>query len=414
MVLWFNLIVLFSIAARITLCTGTLSSSSFPRTTVINLPHRSADRREKVALELADKNIPFFWMDAVDGKKLADDSPADFSRNSTLLGRWFMTPGMIGCFLSHRRCWEECANSNEPLLIFEDDVVLAPRCRPSTSRKSSTNTTNSNNDEESRNDEFIFRDLVMEAMDRLDCTEEDWDVLLLGALGCVHPEKNYGCWNWIQSLVGGKWRKTRHVTFLAESRSDTDAHVHTHENEDEDDQTKQFEQHASDSSRSNNSPLPSIHTPACPYGMHAYILSSRGAKKLLKECPRASFHVDVVAWGIRDLKMFAIHPLMAWQTHTDTTIGGCDHSWKAIIPTFIVDEYTGTEMGWALSSPLFRVGGNMWGGRILLTNGLSLAFMMTGLVLSFLRNSRWMLSATLLYTGIVTSIVRFLCSEGNR
>jgi GR25 family glycosyltransferase involved in LPS biosynthesis len=40
-----------------------------------------------------------------------------------------MTPGAVGCFLSHRRCWEECVRSGEALLIFEDDVVLAPNFR---------------------------------------------------------------------------------------------------------------------------------------------------------------------------------------------------------------------------------------------------------------------------------------------
>ena len=51
---------------------------------------------------------------------------------------------------------------------------------------------------------------------------------------------------------------------------------------------------------------------------------------------------------------------------------------------------TGIEMGYALAAPLLRVGGNIKGEKILLNNGLSLVFMSTGLILSYLRNSMWM------------------------
>lgn len=35
-----------------------------------------------------------------------------------------MRPGVMGCFHSHYRCWKYCAEINEPLLIFEDDVIF--------------------------------------------------------------------------------------------------------------------------------------------------------------------------------------------------------------------------------------------------------------------------------------------------
>lgn len=34
------------------------------------------------------------------------------------------TPGIIGCFDSHYRLWEHCANINEPIIIFEDDANI--------------------------------------------------------------------------------------------------------------------------------------------------------------------------------------------------------------------------------------------------------------------------------------------------
>lgn len=35
-----------------------------------------------------------------------------------------MRPGVMGCFHSHWRAWKHCAELNEPILIFEDDVIF--------------------------------------------------------------------------------------------------------------------------------------------------------------------------------------------------------------------------------------------------------------------------------------------------
>ena len=35
------------------------------------------------------------------------------------------TPGIKGCFYSHYRLWKKCVELNEPILIFEDDIVLS-------------------------------------------------------------------------------------------------------------------------------------------------------------------------------------------------------------------------------------------------------------------------------------------------
>ena len=76
-----------------------------------------------------------------------------------------------------------------------------------------------------------------------------------------------------------------------------------------------------------------------PLGMHAYILSPRGAKKLLQKCPRASYHVDAVVFGggnnnssTTDLTILAVHPLIAWQTNDDTTIGGHVDAYRKLFP----------------------------------------------------------------------------------
>jgi glycosyl transferase family 25 len=33
-------------------------------------------------------------------------------------------PGVLGCFYSHYRLWQKCVDLNEPIIIFEDDVIL--------------------------------------------------------------------------------------------------------------------------------------------------------------------------------------------------------------------------------------------------------------------------------------------------
>ena len=40
------------------------------------------------------------------------------------------TPGVKGCFYSHYNLWRKCAELDEPILIWEDDIVLTRPYRP--------------------------------------------------------------------------------------------------------------------------------------------------------------------------------------------------------------------------------------------------------------------------------------------
>lgn len=368
---------------------ATTAASHFPRVTVINLPRHGA-RRANVTRELRSRNVPFTFLDAVDGSNLTminqDPNGLSLSRNATFLGRWFMTPGMIGCFLSHRKCWTQCVKSGEPLLVLEDDVVLAEN----------------------------FREVVLSSLQQLRVASDDasqsslaWDVLLLGALGCVHPDKKYGV-NWLPSLVGGKWRQTRPVgdPFVIGAATEPQ-------------QSKQQQKEE----------IASIHVPLCPYGMHAYLLSPAGAAKLLRLIPpRATYHVDVVAWGKREVNILAVHPLVVWQTHLDTTIGSGSSGGSSggVITKLlrrllnhqrswlrIEDHYTGFELGWALENPLLRVGGPLFRGKCVLTIGGSLAIMATGFLSAWIFSSKTILAGTLVYVAAVTALVRLLASKWN-
>lgn len=59
--------------------------------------------------------------------------------------------------------------------------------------------------------------------------------------------------------------------------------------------------------------------PHRPAGTHAYLVSHSGAKKLMERFPLARYHVDLVAWGFQDLKLYAANPFLASQLFDDET-----------------------------------------------------------------------------------------------
>jgi glycosyl transferase family 25 len=87
---------------------------------------RSPHRREQARLELSKTNLTWAFLDAVDGSQLKAPPPEYDSRKVKRLLGFEMTPNEIGCFLSHKKAWRACLESNQPTLIFEDDFVLLP------------------------------------------------------------------------------------------------------------------------------------------------------------------------------------------------------------------------------------------------------------------------------------------------
>ena len=81
------------------------------------------------------------------------------TQNVTKLGRFFMTRGMIGCFLSHRKCWDECLRSDQMLLVLKEDVFFDDN----------------------------FHDDVTTSLTAVG--QKYRDILLFGAMGCVHRER---------------------------------------------------------------------------------------------------------------------------------------------------------------------------------------------------------------------------------
>jgi len=76
--------------------------------------------------------VPAMFVDGVDGTridftKLSESgriSPAGLTSvwNQRTVGGEFLTPGSVGCFLSHRKAWKIAARSQKPVLVIEDDI----------------------------------------------------------------------------------------------------------------------------------------------------------------------------------------------------------------------------------------------------------------------------------------------------
>lgn len=88
---------------------------------------RSPDRLEIMQRRLSALGLKFERVAAVDGSKLTE------AENGCVISpNWrypyFLTPGEVGCFLSHRKCWQKLIDSGDSwALVLEDDSVFHPK-----------------------------------------------------------------------------------------------------------------------------------------------------------------------------------------------------------------------------------------------------------------------------------------------
>lgn len=92
---------------------------------VISLERRS-DRRKEF-----DKNnghkFNYEYIPAVDGSALTPKKLSEMNMKASTSwthGGKGISDGEVGCFISHHYLWELCVNLNEPIAIFEDDVIV--------------------------------------------------------------------------------------------------------------------------------------------------------------------------------------------------------------------------------------------------------------------------------------------------
>ncbi|MCC4797879.1 glycosyltransferase [Enterovibrio norvegicus] len=97
-----------------------------PNVFVISLK-RSAERREKIAKEMAEKNISFTFFDAVDGHQGSPELAVDYdySKRLWLTSGYMPSKGELGCYASHYALWIKCLEIGEPIVVCEDDITLS-------------------------------------------------------------------------------------------------------------------------------------------------------------------------------------------------------------------------------------------------------------------------------------------------
>lgn len=89
---------------------------------VISLKHATA-RRDAAARQLNSTGLRWNFLDAVDGRDLQVLEGYERKKRLRLKG-YELSRGEIGCFMSHRRAWENCVTHDRPCLVLEDDFRL--------------------------------------------------------------------------------------------------------------------------------------------------------------------------------------------------------------------------------------------------------------------------------------------------
>lgn len=96
----------------------------------INLK-RSTDRRAKMEAELTKVGLSYEFIDAVDGRLLSA------AERETAYGSWHtrfrhgkdLTPGELGCAVSHIKFFQKIIETNEVGFVLEDDVAFSDGAR---------------------------------------------------------------------------------------------------------------------------------------------------------------------------------------------------------------------------------------------------------------------------------------------
>ena len=98
---------------------------------VINMDG-SVERMANIGEQLNSLCVQYQRVSAIDGRKLSESEFNRLTYPLTHIGSKVkftreLTKGEVGCFLSHKLCWEKLLTSNEKwALILEDDVVISP------------------------------------------------------------------------------------------------------------------------------------------------------------------------------------------------------------------------------------------------------------------------------------------------
>jgi glycosyl transferase, family 25 len=98
---------------------------TLPRVLVISLAS-SVQRRAVIGRRLDELGLDYEFFDGVDGRALDLSALPDYDgRRRRLFFGKDLTPGEVGCLLSHRAVYRRVAHENAPVLVLEDDAILS-------------------------------------------------------------------------------------------------------------------------------------------------------------------------------------------------------------------------------------------------------------------------------------------------
>jgi len=106
-----------------------MTADQLPPIFVINLKD-SLDRRTNITAQLSALGCDFEFVEAVDGRNLNEEELKQYSKEATIQN-WTnkaqrgLSPGEIGCALSHLKVYQKIADEGiEEAVILEDDAVM--------------------------------------------------------------------------------------------------------------------------------------------------------------------------------------------------------------------------------------------------------------------------------------------------
>lgn len=223
--------------------------SVLPPMFVLNLD-RSKERWEQASSVMTDAGLDVQRFAAVDGRQLSIE---ELHKESTKIATFLQPRGVIGCYLSHKKFWNMVVDKDlDAAIVFEDDVELVDGFK-----------------------EKLEANLAKLREEKPE--DQDFDVILLGAIGRVHPQAKDAIGSlFFSHYIGGK----RPLKLINDYR----------------------------------------YQPRRPAGTHAYMVSRKGAEKLLKLCSKATYHVDLDAWRHPELDITMFMPMLAYQTFEQTSL----------------------------------------------------------------------------------------------
>lgn len=263
--------------------------------------------------------------------------PTELRACTTWLGRQLQPPGVLGCALSHMALWRRMVAEDIPVaIILEDDVELVPGFREKLEKNlQQLGEIYPNIQLHSVNSPPLSISDTIQPQGSAQSGLDSFDVILLGGMGRVHPEGLDSAAARFFSLCAGGCQAPLRKNSL-------------------------------------------LHRPMRPAGTHAYLLTKRGAEKLLQACPKARYHIDIDAWGQASVDVLMFDPMLAYQSFDSSTLletspagGGGDSTnsrgllrhllsqaaqVSPLLPAWARDPHTRQPWRHALAEPLLQLG----------------------------------------------------------